>query len=274
MSEAVFDYFLHNGEVKSTEEFDSLYSVEYPSVYEVIRIIDGIPLFLEEHYERLTKSTAIMGYKLKPSYDEIRNSIIKMTELNNILHFNIKIVINNLDKEDPDEFYFFIKSEYPTDEMYVNGVDTILFKAIRENPQAKVINQNLRDKVNKLINEKKCYEALLVDNNNEITEGSRSNVFFIIENQVYTSPAEGVLLGITRQRILRLCKENNIKVMETPMPIENLDIIEGAFISGTSPKVLPIHKIGDTIYSPNNKLLRRVIEIYDKAIEDYIKEHK
>lgn len=274
MAEAVLSYFIHNGKSYDISKFDEIYQNKYPSIYEVIRIIDGVPLFLEEHYERLLNSTEILGSSLNKSLDDIRGRIMEMVKVNNTQDYNIKIVINDLETPIPNEYYFFIKSVYPGSEMYISGIETILYEAERSTPQAKVINQSLRDEVDSMLKRSGAYEALLVNSRQEVTEGSRSNAFFIRDGIVYTAPEKDVLSGITRKRIITLCTANNIQVEEAPILTKNLEHFEALFISGTSPKVLPVSKIDGIDYDVSNVTLRRVMNIYDSEIMEYLKNHK
>jgi branched-chain amino acid aminotransferase len=274
MSEALLDSFIYNGEILNISKFENLYVEKKPSIYEVIRIMHGVPLFLEEHYERLIKSADVIGQKLDIPFEEVKDNIYKMIKSNNVTDYNIKIVINNLDNSKTNKYYFFISSKYPSHELYQTGVRTFLYKAERKDPHAKIINTNLRDEINLLLKQKDCYESLLVNDKNEITEGSRSNVFFIKQEKLFTSPAKDVLLGITRQRIISLCKRNNIEVVETPISVEDLNSFDSAFICGTSPKVLPIYLIDNINLATTDNLLKMIVQIYNDEITNYINEHK
>lgn len=274
MPEALLEYFMYNQKIHKVSEFESIYSDKYPSIYEVIRIIDKIPIFLEEHYERLKNSAAIIDSSINYSFDHIKNSIKEMIDINHITNYNIKVVINDLSSTVQNEYYFFIKSSYPSGDMYKNGVKTFLYKAVRNNPNAKIINTSLRDEVDRLIREKECYEAILVNDRDEITEGSRSNIFFIKNNCVFTAPSKDVLLGITRQRIISLCLKNNIEVIETPITLNEIKSYDAVFMSGTSPKVLPISRIDGIPFSTDNKLLLNIMKIYNDEIEKYITKYR
>lgn len=271
MSEAIFDKFIFNGKLCDTSLFESTYKTSSPSVYEVIRVMDGTPLFLEDHYKRLISSAASIGKEVIFSIEKLREYIKSLCSAAGIKNNNVKLVINDFKSIPHGNFYlFFIKSSYPTEDMYKNGVKTALYSAVRENPNAKIINQSLRDSVNEYLEKNSLYEAILVNERGEITEGSRSNIFFIKNNQVYTSPAEGVLLGVTRQRIIRLCMENSIKVHEEVIPGSRINEFDAAFISGTSPKVLPIASIGNIMLSCSNNCLRKIMELYDQGVSNYL----
>lgn len=273
MGEAVLKFFLLNDNKYETPDFDSIYKDNAPSIYEVVRIIDGVPLFLEEHYQRLQNSAALIGHEINFSFESIKASIKKMIQLNNVSNYNIKIVINNF-SQSIDCYFFFIKSSYPDEKLYKLGIKTFLYDSVRENPNAKVINKNLRGEIDKLLLMKNCFEALLVNKSGEVTEGSRSNVFFIKKGQVYTPPKGDVLMGITRQRIIKLCTENSISIIETSIHSNSLNTYEAAFISGTSPKVLPISSIDDIIYSTSNITLLKIMDAYSREIEKYLKSYR
>ncbi|SKA84865.1 branched-chain amino acid aminotransferase [Caloramator quimbayensis] len=272
MTEAVLNSFIHNNKIYNVSEFDNIYSEKFPSIYEVIRIIDKVPIFLEEHYERLKHSAEIIGYKLNLSIESIKENINKMIELNYVDNYNIKIVLNDFNLN-LNEYYYFIKSTYPEPKMYKEGVKACLYHAVRENPNAKIINAELRNEINNILNKGKYYEAILV-NNGEITEGSRSNIFFIKDDSLYTSPLSKVLPGITRQKILNLCQKNNINIYEYPIYANEIESYDAAFISGTSPKVLPISKINDISFNTQNKLLLKIMNLYDEEIKIYISKQK
>ncbi|MCX7904495.1 MAG: aminotransferase class IV [Caloramator sp.] len=268
MAEAILKFFMHNGNLYETNYFENIYCEINPAVYEVIRLIDGKPLFLEEHFERLKNSTKLLNKELNINMETLRQQILELANINQVKDLNIKIVINEF--ETPNVYLYFIKSEYPTCDMYKNGVKTIIYRAVRDNPNAKVIYKNLREDINRKLRETGCYEALLLNEKDEITEGSRSNIFFIRENKVYTAPAKDVLLGITRQKIIKICRLNAIEMIEEPIKIENLKHFDAAFITGTSPKVLPISEINDIIYDVNNELMRKIMQLYDDEIKNYL----
>lgn len=269
------DYFLYNGDVLPAEKFDIDKTTVYPSVYEVIRMIDGVPLFFEEHIERLWNSIEILGYE-KPYDDEtIKEHIAELLEINKCYDYNVKIIINALDSEKPNLFVYYVVSSYPADELYEKGIHTILYEAEREDPNVKVIAADFRDKINESIEKADAYEALLVNNRGEITEGSRSNVFFVKDGVFYTAPAEDVLEGITRKRIIQLCLKLGYKVVEEPVSVDFLETIDGLFMTGTSPKVLPIGSIDDRKYdSSGNSAIKAVHDAYNKLIDDYINKNK
>ena len=238
-------------------------------IYEVIRVIDGKPLFLETHLLRMKNSFRLINLSYEFDDNKIKLDIKKLVELNEKLNGNIKVTYNVNEKK---LRIFFIKHTYPSEEMYENGVKTILYFGERENPNAKIVNSSFREEVNKKIKESKAFEAILVDRNGYITEGSKSNIFMVKDGVLLTSPVETVLPGVTRGEIIELAISNKIKVEEVKYKYSDINKLDGMFISGTSPKILPINKIDDiTLNSNLNEIIRKLIKYYNNSINNYIK---
>lgn len=268
------NYFISNGSKYPSNQIND-FPISQPTIYEVIRVIDGVPLFLEEHLARLQASAAYFNVDIGGIISNIVLDIRVLIKINNNPEKNIKLVVYNLENITPDYILSFIHSNYPTKAQYLLGVPTILFHAERDNPNAKIINNELRETINSKLKEENAYEALLVNNKGEITEGSRSNLFFVKEGKVYTASGEDVLIGITRKYIFRACNNLKLEVIEQPIPFSMLEYAEGAFITGTSPKVLPIARINEIlIASVNSKIISDIINEYDMILKQYITMHK
>ncbi|GAA0061496.1 aminotransferase class IV [Clostridium sp. CTA-1] len=269
------EFFIENEKIKERGSFEESFLKEGKSLYEVIRIIDGAPLFLKSHLERFYNSAKLEGLNLWLAEEEIKENINRLIEINKVSIGNIKLVFNFNKGKNNNFLCYFLKHNYPEDIEYKKGVKTILYHGERENPNAKVINMDFRKIVGEKIKEEKAYEAILVDRNGYITEGSKSNIFMIKDGKVITAPIEKVLPGITRQNIMDVCKNLNLKVEEEKVHYKDIDKLEGLFVSGTSPKVLPIKSVDEIEFkSSENKLILSIMEGYNKAIEEDVKSYK
>ncbi|RKD32945.1 aminotransferase class IV [Thermohalobacter berrensis] len=274
--EVVGNYYICNGEIYPLQNKEVLKGITSSSIYEVIRVVKGIPLFVEEHIKRMKRSAELLGSRLYRSDKDILKDILKLIKINNVNNLNIKLVCDGKYDKDQNFLIFFIKSYYPERELYKRGIHTILYKGKRKNPNIKSVNEEFKRKVKEKLKEKKAFEALLVDENNNITEGSRSNVFFVKGEKVYTAPSSKVLLGITRSHIVGICKKLGIEIIERPIAVEELDKFDGAFITGTSVNVLPITVIDNRKYtSVINPIISKISNEYVKEVKEYlIKERK
>lgn len=265
MKEAINKFYMENAEIKSVDDW-----VDYEKgtiIYEVLKIINGKPLFYEEHYKRMMNSFKIKNVVLDVSENKLLSYINEVVKNNNVLNGNIKIIYI-LEKKELR--IYFIKHSYPTLEMYKSGVKCISYLAERDNPNAKVIDSTLREKVNKELKLKDAYEAILINDEGLVTEGSRSNIFFVKDNNIYTSEGSSVLPGVTRTEIFKQAEESKINIKEVKIPFSEINKYDSAFISGTSPNILPIRCIDDIEFDLNNLTLRKILDDFNKRIEKYI----
>lgn len=239
-------------------------------VYEVLRVIDGVPLFAEDHLERLQSSCSLSGIESPLSAVQFSEQINVLIEANRIVTANLKIELAVLHSGQLSWQMYPIAHQYPSGEDYLNGVRCGLLHLERVNPQAKVVQQIVREQANAAIATNNWYEAILVNAENSVTEGSRSNVFFIQAETVYTAPADQVLLGITRAKVLDCLRDMGVQLVQQPIDAERLPDFDAAFISGTSPKILPIAQIDGAAYSVENPLLQRLMFAYEQLISSYI----
>lgn len=255
-------YFMYNGKLQLAENFEKLKPHGDKLLYEVVRIIDGKPLFFKEHVERLNNSIKLTNLNIFIDLENLLGELLKLSEENKVNNGNVKIVLDGNNR-----FMFFIKHSYPTEDMYENGVKTILYFGERNNPNAKIINNDFRSKVNEKIKENNAYEAILIDRNGNITEGSKSNIFMIKGNDVITSPVIKVLPGITRMKVIEVCKLLNLNVIEREINHKEIGSLDGLFISGTSPKVLPICSVDDYIVdSQKNHIIKDIMNKFQEMI--------
>ncbi|MGM9934238.1 aminotransferase class IV [uncultured Clostridium sp.] len=241
--------------------------MEEKVIYEVLRVIDGKPIFLEAHIKRMKNSFKLVGQEFPLKFEEIRAKIRELVKKENKTIGNIKITYGLNSRELK---IFFIPHSYPTDEMYEKGVKTIFYFGERSNPNAKIVNDDFRNKVNEEISRNNAYEAILVDRNGFITEGSKSNIFMVKGNELITSPAKAVLPGVTRGEIIELAHNIGVSVREEEYSYDDIDKLDGMFISGTSPKVLPINSVGEIKLNPKNDVIKKLLDEYNSAMKKYI----
>lgn len=238
------------------------------AAYEVIRIIDGKPLFAHDHYDRLINTLIHSNINVTIEKSIFFKNIHKLIVDNNLVSGNIKIeVIFDTDTKNIDFQSYIVPHSYPTEYQYSNGVGIVLFQHVRTNPQQKIWNQQLRDTVDAEIKKKSVFELLYYDDKNIISECTRANFFLINSNILYSPLSSKILLGITRKYILSAAQQSGMQVVERDMFISELSSFDAAFISGTSPKILPISNIDNIIYNVDNRCLRKLMNSFNKIID-------
>lgn len=264
-------YYIVNGRIHNIYEKITFLEGINNSIYEVVRVINGKALFLEQHIERLFKSAEILGFKLNTPKIRIVENINLVINKNDCKNINIKLILNDLDKEEQNLIIFCIKSYYPNKLLYETGIHTIVYNSERKKPNAKVGNNKLREKINNELNLKNAFEALLVNNEGVITEGSRSNMFFVKEDFLYTAPSRNVLLGVTRNIVVDICKKLNIKIKEICICENDIACLDGAFMTGTSVNILPIKSIENyNLNSTHNSIIKKIIIEYGNRVNEYL----
>ena len=188
-----------------------------------------------------------------------------MAEDNNIVDHNLKIEVD----VSGYSVIYMNPTHYPAAELYDTGVKVGILNGERRNPNIKMMDRELRDAADTAIREQGVYEVLLVDRNGHITEGSRSNVFFIRNGEVYTTPAAQVLKGVTRRKILEIIRELGAVLHEEPVSVDDVGTCDAAFISGTSPSVLPISSIGEWHFDVADPLLIEIMKRYNNLLEQH-----
>jgi len=260
------------GQKDAANYMDSSLDIEH-SVYEVVRILDGVALFLEDHFQRFVTSAKLQEIDFQLSFADFKQRIAELVSVNGQTDGNVKFVFFT-EKNQSRWAASFIPHSYPSADDYKNGVATDLLFAERDNPNAKVIKKDLRFLANRAIAEKSVYEVLLVNQQGKITEGSRSNVFFCKSDELYTAPASLVLDGITRQKVIQCIKKLGMNLVEEAISLDELHQIDAAFITGTSPKVLPIRTVGNLQFDVQNKIVISLMTEYNRMIEDYLAKEK
>jgi len=259
--------YLNNAIVPSAEAKLYVYPGKI-TIYEAIRILDGCPLFIEDHLERLQQSATLLNVPLLNSIDRLQSIIAEFIEHESIDNGNIKLQFTYNNNESFSLLYQ-LRHSYPTKQMYTNGVNTKTLQIERNNPNAKNI-QSFHQIAQTFILDNAIYEALLVDKDSNITEGSKSNIFFIKDNRIITALASDVLLGITRKYVIKAAELLGLTIEERKIATNELQDFDAAFISGTSPKILPIKLIDLTVYNTTNVILQQLMSTLDALIKQYI----
>lgn len=253
---------LLNNCIKNDPDFSDKIFEQGLSIYEVIRIFHGKPIFLQDNLLRLENSIKKSNITIDIPNLHIPDKLERVIRLEHMEEGNLKYVLHFTDGNPIDEYIYQIPHSYPTEANYRDGIDTITCHAMRENPEVKYVNGGLRTLTNRLIQENGVYEILLTDHEGYITEGSRSNVFFIKGDTLYTASTTYVLPGTSRKRVFDICKQQHLNVIEKRVLYESLHEYDAAFITGTSPLILPIRRIDTILFDPQNQLLKDLMRCY------------
>lgn len=271
---AVQNFFVCNGELLPVSDFSEEKVMGQIVVYEVIKIIRSLPVFFDEHMQRMRNSMRSASLRADGKVVEslVRASVVQLLQANPVQRNNIRVtLVFNQQASLQHTVVQFIASSYPSADDYRNGVPVATLQAERHNPTAKIEDRPLRERANQLIRQNALYEVLYVDQNGEITEGSRSNVFFVKGQNIITAPHQRVLGGITREKVLECCKQHGFALELRCLPQTELPAIDAMFLTGTSPCVLPINNCNSASYIVDSPIVDVLAKAYAKMEEDSLK---
>ncbi len=242
------------------------------AVYSSIKVIQGKIFFPEYHVSRLFESAKLIDLEHEFKKDDVISWLYKLVEADKIKDALLRIILIG----DPHKtggvklFIFSIGglTFYP-DKLYKQGAKVITYKGERRIPKSKTKDLLMSFLAYREAKKQDALDALLVDNEGNIREGTRSN-FFAIKNQtIITPPSEKVLEGIAKKIILEIVK-NNFEIKYEDIPLAAVKNYDEFFISSTSMNVMPIKQIDAIIFNtdfPKTRLIGKLFkEYYDKQI--------
>ncbi len=266
-------YFIQNNNTRLAKEFTNPFKIDSLNIYEVIRIDGGIPLFLDDHIIRFHNSLRVTEKKLLLAYYNIVEQVSELIKINKIENGLIRIVFSFNQENSITLTTFQTIVTFPPPQYYREGISCLLQYSERDNPSAKIFNHIVRSKANNMISSHNIYETILVNSESEITEGSRSNLFFVKGETIYTAPNDLVLRGITRQKVINIINSFGITLHLTPVNVNSIDKMDAIFITGTTPKILPVKRIDEVEFNVNNTIVAQLIQAYDTIVDEHKRTH-
>jgi branched-chain amino acid aminotransferase len=267
------NYYYLDGNILKARDEEYVASGDV-TFYEVIRTRKGIPMFFDDHVKRLADGISTR-YDIRGNIaQEIKEGLDTLAGTESFDEINVRVTVS-FSGQEYSLHLCYISSFYPSDEMISAGAHLILYHAERFDPGVKILNDRLRLSVGKALQKKDGYEALLVNHEGYITEGSRSNVFFVAsDRKIYTAPDSMVLSGITRKHVITLCQSEGIEVVSEPVRADNITQFQSVFITGTSPMVLAARSIEDKIFGPFSPVIEKLRKSYSALAEKSISKYR
>jgi branched-chain amino acid aminotransferase len=233
------------------------------SVFEGIRAYQtktGTAIFrLGEHIERLIHSAKI--YKMKPTFtaEQIERACLETVAVNGLKECYIRpliyrgyahVGVNPVGTPIDTMIAAYPWGKYLGDDALTKGVAVKIGTWARMAPNtlpamAKAGGNYLNSQLLKLEAVEDGYaEAIALDVNGYVSEGSGENLFAVIKGELVTPPVSAsILAGITRASVLRLARDLGYTVREAVMPRELLYIADELFFTGTAVEVTPVTSV-------------------------------
>ncbi len=221
-------------------------------IYEVIRVYNGQPFYLNEHLTRLEKSAKAIRLPLPYSINKMESLLQQLLEQSSITDGKIYLQISR--GISPRNHAFPLNAK-PILVAYLDAIDRPVTKL--EHGISAITTADLRwlrcdiKSLNLLpavlakqeAVDQGCEEALLV-RDEKITEGSSSNVFFVQQGKLITHPSNHLILhGITRHIAIELAHQLKIPIVYQALSQQQLEQIDECFITSTTVEICPVVQI-------------------------------
>ncbi|MFP4654227.1 MAG: branched-chain-amino-acid transaminase [Methanohalobium sp.] len=250
-----------NGEfVPKSQATTSIYDHGFlygDGVFEGIRAYNGRVFKLDEHIDRLYDSAKAIVLDIPLTKDEMKEAILQTLRKNNLMDAYIRPIVSRgvgdlgLDpRKCPKPNVFIITQQWDAlyGDLYEVGLTAVTVTTRRNAPDALSPNIKSMNYLNNILakveaNNKGGDEAIFLDNNGYLSEGSGDNIFIINSGNVYTPPTINNLKGITRAVAIEILKDIGYEVHEQHMGLFDLYTADEVFVTGTAAEAAPIIQI-------------------------------
>jgi D-alanine transaminase len=248
-------------------------------VYEVVRWYEGFFFDMESHVTRLKRSLRALriNWTGTDNFPSVAAELIKLNKLENQPSMVYLQVTRGVAKRthafpSPDvdpTIYAYASGFEPDTISRENGIKVMLKEDIRwSRCDIKSIALLANTISFQEAHENGSKECIFV-RNGLITEGSRSNIFFVIDGTLFTHPESNhILSGVTRKNILRIAQDLGVRVREEALLENRIRFIQEAFISNTSAEVTPVTDLGGNTLGEGlpGPVTKRISEKFDAEI--------
>ena len=238
-------------------------------VYGNIKIVKGKMFMPDSNAENLFHSAEVIGIEHKFRKNEVVSWARKIIAKNNLKDALIRMLLIGQEKdEEPILFLFPVGLTFYPAKFYNYGVKVITFKGERFIPSSKSKNLLLGYIAYREAAKQDAIDALLVDNDGNIREGTRSSFFAIKDSHLIMPPAGKALGGLTRE-IIKKISPKMLKIREEDISLAKIEEYDGYFLTGSTMKIMPVRQIDDKILSPKAaEKIRKLQGLYEKYTSD------
>ncbi|MGJ8665566.1 MAG: aminotransferase class IV [Patiriisocius sp.] len=254
------------------------------AVWEGLRVYPEGVVCLDKHLTRLHESAKTLAFVDIPSKAEIKKAIKQTLEANGMnddTHIRLTLtrgekITSGMDPRlNQSGSCIIVLAEWkPLVYDNKSGIKVISSSQRRNAPQfldSKIHHNNLLNniiaKIQANVAEKDA--GLMLDERGFVAELNGSNVFMVNNNTIYTPFAHACLPGITRNTVIELCENNNIKIKEADLSLSEFINAEGVFATGTMGELTPIVEIDGREVSRDSELMDEVLSLFKKNIKGF-----
>lgn len=227
------------------------------SVFETIRTYAGKLFALEEHLNRLADSAEKMGFSLPVSQEVLAQETrrgVAQAQHEGETYARVMVTrgtgplgLDTALAEGPSRVILIQELQMPPVEHYRDGISALCVETVRASDaanSAKIGNYLASALALRAAREAGAAEALVVNRDGFVVEGTTSNIFAVADGRIITPAIEvGILAGITRANVLQLLAEQQIDVELRALTPDALRGLDELFLTSSIREVLPIVRV-------------------------------
>ncbi|WP_242917889.1 aminotransferase class IV [Pontibacter liquoris] len=220
-------------------------------IFDYFKVQHGQPVFLSDYLSRFRKSAELMALPVPLSDLELQAVIRELIQRNGLELSGMKMILtggysaNGYDIATPNLLLLQQPLALPSVDAQEQGIRVITHEFMREIPQAKTINYTMGIRLNRQLQEQGAADVLY-HQQGVVSEFPRSNLLIVKQDGTVCTPADNVLLGITRKNVLALARKK-YPVAEGVVTLEDVYQAKEVFMTSTTKRVLPIVQVDDQV---------------------------
>lgn len=232
-------------------------------LFETLKVYNNKILFIEDHLNRLKKDCSSLNLTFNYTLEHIKKYCNELITANKISFGALKVMYTK-NKEEHTLFISSRRNPY-TKEQYEKGF-SLCFAETKKNPYSKLTFIKSNNYLENVLERQKASqnnydEAIFLNINNKISEGTYTNIFFVKDQVVYTPSREcGLLPGILREKVVDLSNVLNLKLKEGLFDKHMLLNSDEVFITNSLMDIMPICKIEGQTFSLNNNHITQKLQ--------------
>ena len=213
---------------------------------------------LHEHVGRLFDSAHILQFEMPFPREVVAEAILETIRVNKIEACYIRPIaflgygaMGIFPKENPVQVSIAVWpwGSYLGEEGLKNGIRVKISSFNRPHVNATMVrSKTTANYANSLLAKREALkdgydEAMLLDTDGYVAEGSGENVFMVRKGVIKTPPLTSILEGITRDTIMQLAAERGMRLVEERLTRDELYVADEAFFTGTAAEITPIREV-------------------------------
>ncbi len=217
---------------------------------------------LRDHLERLDRSARIVELEIPYSVEELERAVLETLRENGLAEGYIRPIVflgegamGLLPSDNPVRVGVIVWpwGAYLGEEGLERGIRAKVSSYTRHHPNVSMTkSKTCGNYVNSIMAKREVTrlgydEAIMLDTNGLVSEGSGENLFLARGGIVKTPPLSSVLEGLTRDAVMRIARDKGIDVFEQPLTRDELYGAEEAFLTGTAAEVTPVREVDDRV---------------------------